>query len=70
VTVLGDKALVARWRLGDGSWLSIWLNLGEEPVVVDCDGGAMIHASQPGAIATLAAGTLPEHCCVTCLQHP
>ncbi|URF08124.1 malto-oligosyltrehalose trehalohydrolase [Cupriavidus campinensis] len=73
VTVLGDKALVARWRLGDGSRLSIWLNLGEEPVVVDCEGGgggAMIHASQPGAIATLAAGTLPEHCCVTCLQRP
>jgi len=70
VTVLADKALVARWRLGDGSRLSIWLNLGETPVLVDCQGGRMLHASQQGAIATLTAGTLPERCCVTCLQAP
>jgi len=69
VTLLADKALVARWQLGDGSRLSIWLNLGEEPVVVNCDGGRMLHASQSGAVAQLSAGTLPEHCCITCL-HP
>lgn len=68
VTVLADKALVARWRMGDGSVLAIWLNLGDAPVVVDCDGGQMLHASQPSAIASLTAGTLPPYCCVTCLQ--
>lgn len=74
VTILADKALVARWRLGDGSLLAIWLNFSEEPIVVSQDGdgdaGEMLHASQPGAIATLRAGTLMEHCCVTCLQAP
>ncbi|WP_407923234.1 malto-oligosyltrehalose trehalohydrolase [Cupriavidus agavae] len=68
VTLLADKALVARWRLGDGSRLSIWLNLGDEPVLADCSGGRMLHASQSGAVAQLRAGTLAEHCCVTCLH--
>ena len=69
VTPLADKALVARWRMGDGSHLAIWLNLGEAPVQVDCDGGQMLHASQAGAIASLTAGTLPGYCCIACL-HP
>ncbi len=77
VTPIADKALVARWRMGDGSRLAIWLNLGEAPVVVadfndcdDCTGrGRMLHASQPGAIASLTGGTLPGYCCVVCL-HP
>ncbi len=69
VTLLADLALVARWRMGDGCVLSIWLNLGEAPVLVDCDGGQMLHASQPGAIAALSAGTLSGYCCIACL-HP
>ncbi|WP_040260601.1 malto-oligosyltrehalose trehalohydrolase [Pseudomonas massiliensis] len=32
VTVLGDKAVSARWRLGDGSIWQIDLNLAEQPV--------------------------------------
>ncbi|WP_156546263.1 malto-oligosyltrehalose trehalohydrolase [Cupriavidus sp. D384] len=69
VTPLADRALVARWRLGDGSRLSIWLNLGAGPVEADCAGGRMLHASQSGAIASLNAGILTERCCVACL-HP
>lgn len=65
---LADKALVARWRMSDGSQLAIWLNLGDTPVEVDCDGDRMLHASQPGAVAALTAGTLPGHSCVVCLQ--
>ncbi|WP_404990741.1 malto-oligosyltrehalose trehalohydrolase [Cupriavidus pauculus] len=68
VTPLGDRALVARWRMGDGSLLSIWLNLGEASVDADCEGGHMLHASQSGAIASLAAGILPGYSCVACLQ--
>nr|WP_172966173.1 malto-oligosyltrehalose trehalohydrolase [Cupriavidus pauculus] len=68
VTILGERALLARWRMGDGSLLSIWLNLGTEPVEVDCDGGRMLHASQSGAIASLMAGTLPGLTSVACLQ--
>jgi len=33
--VLGDKALVARWKLGDGETLSIALNLGDAAVALD-----------------------------------
>jgi maltooligosyltrehalose trehalohydrolase len=33
--VLGDKALVARWKLGDGETLSIALNLGDAAIALD-----------------------------------
>jgi maltooligosyltrehalose trehalohydrolase len=32
--VLGDKALVARWKLGDGETLSVALNLGESAIAL------------------------------------
>lgn len=69
VDILGERALVARWQLGDGSLLSIWLNLGDTAVNAQCEATTMLHASLPGAIAMLKAGTLPPRCTVTCLHH-
>lgn len=34
VSVLGDKSLVARWKLGDGETLAIALNLAEQPIAL------------------------------------
>jgi maltooligosyltrehalose trehalohydrolase len=34
VTVLGEKALIARWKLGDGEMLTVALNLDDKPVAL------------------------------------
>ncbi|CAG9171275.1 malto-oligosyltrehalose trehalohydrolase [Cupriavidus pampae] len=69
VEILGDRALVARWTLGDGSVLAIWLNFGDVPVPAQCEASTALHSSlTPGGIATLTGGTLPPWCCVTCLH--
>ena len=39
--VIGDKAVSARWRLGDGSELRIDLNLGDSPLAVDLPAPAL-----------------------------
>jgi maltooligosyltrehalose trehalohydrolase len=48
--VLGEKALVARWRLGDGETLSIALNLANAPVALsDAPLGKIIFETPPRA---------------------
>ncbi|RLK39332.1 malto-oligosyltrehalose trehalohydrolase [Cupriavidus plantarum] len=69
VEILGDRALVARWTLGDGSLLSIWLNLGDNPVPAQCEASTALHSNLlPGGIAALTGGELPPKCCVTCVH--
>lgn len=69
--VLGEAALVARWRLADGATLAIWLNLGTEPVGAgETPVGSPLHESAAGALGTLRGGTLAPMACVTCLLPP
>lgn len=43
---IGEKAVAARWRMADGAWLSLALNLGEgEPNITGYRRGEMIYAS-------------------------
>jgi maltooligosyltrehalose trehalohydrolase len=66
---IGEKAVLARWRLGDGSTLAIATNLGD--AAVRCDvGGHLLFESLDGAAATLAAGTLPARCTVALMDLP
>ena len=52
--VIGDKAVVARWRMGDGARLTIAINLGD--AAVEVPGGTPIAAlGVPGAPASAAA---------------
>jgi maltooligosyltrehalose trehalohydrolase len=60
-TVIGEKALVARWRLGDGETLSIALNLGEAPVALgETPAGKIIFETPARAQDRVKRGELGE----------
>ncbi|CAH1651450.1 malto-oligosyltrehalose trehalohydrolase [Chelatococcus asaccharovorans] len=64
---LGDAAVMASWRLGNGRRLTIACNLGAEPVPVAPMAGDVIFASDPGVKAEVAAGRLPPRATIaTC----
>ncbi len=46
---IGEKAVAARWRMADGLWLSVAVNLGETPLglLEDFRGGELIYATAP-----------------------
>lgn len=73
--VLGDHAVNARWRLGNGKVLTLYVNLGETGVRSDrlADGydplAEVIFESAPGADALLRAAQLPGHTVVALLKH-
>ena len=60
---IGDAAVLARWRLGDGSTLTLACNLGAEPVSCTAQ-GEMIYESLAGGAASLGTGSLPARCTV------
>ncbi|MCO7594917.1 MULTISPECIES: malto-oligosyltrehalose trehalohydrolase [Pseudomonas] len=66
--VLGERALTARWRLGDGSELRIDLNLGAEaqPVALPALERCLFDSSDTAHLAT----TLPAYSCVVSLLPP
>ncbi|WP_043363327.1 malto-oligosyltrehalose trehalohydrolase [Belnapia sp. F-4-1] len=64
---VGAAAVVARWRLGDGSTLTIACNLGAEPARATGEGEALFE-SMAGAAGTLATGELPARCTVALLS--
>lgn len=66
---LGEKAVLARWRLGDGTVLHIACNLGDAAVPCRAQ-GALLYESLAGAAATLATGRLPPRCCLVQLDKP
>jgi maltooligosyltrehalose trehalohydrolase len=45
---VGDKAVVARWTLGNGTTLTIAINLGEELVAIEAPGDAPFHVVGDG----------------------
>ncbi|MBA2934443.1 malto-oligosyltrehalose trehalohydrolase [Sphingomonas sp. CGMCC 1.13654] len=55
---IGDKAVMARWTMGDGAELCLALNLGEEPVAIAAPSGTPFFALGEGPAGTLAPGSL------------
>ena len=56
----------ARWRLGDGSILTIATNLGPDPVPCDVAGETLFE-NRTGALGT---GSLPARCTVALIDPP
>jgi maltooligosyltrehalose trehalohydrolase len=54
---IGPKAVMARWRMGDGAVLTLASNLDASPVAVDTISGRLLFASRP-----VENGSLPGHC--------
>ena len=67
---VGDAAVVARWRMGDGGRLTIATNLGPDAAHVKAAGVRTVFESAPGAAADLAAGTLRPRTTVALLDPP
>jgi maltooligosyltrehalose trehalohydrolase len=51
---IGPKAVVARWRLGDGARLTIVTNLGTDPVSFETPAGRLLFATDQSAPRTAA----------------
>ncbi|WP_376099211.1 DUF3459 domain-containing protein [Roseomonas sp. CCTCC AB2023176] len=64
---VGPKAVLARWRLGDGARLTIACNFADAPAAVTAT-GRLLHETAPGAATTLAAGTIPPRTTVALLD--
>ena len=65
---VGPAAVLARWRLGNGSVLTIACNLGSEPAAGPQAEGELLFESRAGAAAALLDGTLPARCTVALLE--
>ena len=66
--VLGEKAVIARWRLGDGAELTIAINLGEDAVDAPAPQAPLLFESHDGAFATLREGKLAPNATVATLS--
>jgi malto-oligosyltrehalose trehalohydrolase len=64
---VGDKGVLARWALGDGSELVIAANLGPTPLPVDPVDGPMLFESRGGDADAVRNGRLPARCTVAFL---
>lgn len=67
--VVGDKAVVARWRMNDDSQLVIAFNLGQQPVVTSGLGGKLLYETREGVAAAAESGHLPFRAAAAWLQH-
>jgi maltooligosyltrehalose trehalohydrolase len=56
---IGEAAVRAAWRLGDGSTLRVLCNLGTLPVPVPPEAATPLHATPPEAAAAVMQGSLP-----------
>ncbi len=63
--VLGPKAVVARWRLGDGAVLTLAANLDGDPVPLGPPAGQLLFAN-----SAMPRGLLPGHCTCAFLAEP
>ena len=57
-TAIGDKAVQASWRMGDGATLTIATNLGRAPVAMEAVPGALLFCT----VADASPGQLPGNC--------
>ena len=65
---VGAKAVLARWRLGDGAVLTIGTNLGGEPAAMPPPVGELLFATPPDAAQHAQAGCLAQHATVAYLE--
>jgi maltooligosyltrehalose trehalohydrolase len=76
VRIIGEAALAASWRLGDGALLTIWINFGKEPApgapagMSPVNPGRLLAQSREGAVQALANGALPAATAIACLDAP
>ncbi|MBW4656591.1 MAG: malto-oligosyltrehalose trehalohydrolase [Kaiparowitsia implicata GSE-PSE-MK54-09C] len=61
VTVLGPKALLARWQLHGGSELAIAINLGSDPVATPALQGRLLYQSAPEVKERVLRNELPRY---------
>jgi maltooligosyltrehalose trehalohydrolase len=57
--VIGPKAVVARWRMGNGALLTIATNLDEAPVPIGPMTGEMLYGTAEGMTRLVPEGALP-----------
>src|SRR3984957_16180415 len=65
---IGAKAVLAHWRLGDGTMLTIGTNLGDESGSMPAPVGELLFATSPDGAQQAQAGWLPRHCTVASLK--
>ena len=76
VRIVGEAALAASWRLGDGALLTIWINFASAPAPSVSPGhppvvpGRLLAQSREGAMQALANGALPSATAIACLDEP
>ena len=58
---VGAAAVVARWRMGDGSVLTLVANLGKDSVKIDLPKGRLIFEGGDSAAEEMRLGMLPAH---------
>jgi maltooligosyltrehalose trehalohydrolase len=63
--VVGPKAVMASWRLGDGATLTLASNLGPDTVPLDRPAGRLLFAN-----AAMLHGLLPGHCTSAYIDEP
>lgn len=69
--VLGDAAVSARWRMGDGSVLRIDLNLGADPVAAPAwDNATLLFASQAKSTELSTQASLNPYTAIVSLTAP
>lgn len=67
---IGPRAVLARWRMGDGAVLTLALNLdAAATALLPISGGTLVFETE-GAAAGAARGELPAHACVALLEVP
>ena len=68
--VLGDKAVLARWRMKDGTQLVIALNLGQQPAATPGLGvGQLLYETSDGVAKAAESGRMPPRTAAAWLRH-
>ncbi|MBO0710071.1 MAG: malto-oligosyltrehalose trehalohydrolase, partial [Acetobacteraceae bacterium] len=67
---IADKAVIARWRLGNGALLTIAMNLGDAPVPIGPLAGAMLYGTGDRLALVVDEGALPGLSTVVYLTEP
>lgn len=65
--VIGPKAVLARWRMGDGTGLTIATNLDARPVPIERPSGELLCGSRDRLTKIVPEGALPEYSTVVYL---
>ncbi len=64
---IGEAAVRAEWRMGDGAYLTIAANLGAAPVALDPCRGELLFQTEPWASESARAGRLPPRSTIVLL---